>query len=138
MKPHEFRPTPQEWGDPKRCFSPTGSTFFFAGRKVPLVCGQVESDSIHKGVDMEGVLKVRKLPVEVEAVLWDGSDLAVNLLQAWAGKAVQADQSSGRVWVKTEEGTMGASLGDYIIKGVKGEFYPCKPAVFEQTYQIIR
>ena len=37
--------------------------------------------------------------------------------------------------IKTLEGDMLASVGDYIIKGVKGEFYPCKPDVFEQTYE---
>ena len=36
--------------------------------------------------------------------------------------------------IKTLEGTMRASYGDYIIKGVKGEFYPCKPDIFEMTY----
>ena len=37
--------------------------------------------------------------------------------------------------IHTLEGTMQASYGDYIIKGVKGEFYPCKPDIFEQTYE---
>ena len=37
--------------------------------------------------------------------------------------------------IKTLEGTMMASLGDYIIKGVNGEFYPCKPDIFEKTYE---
>lgn len=37
--------------------------------------------------------------------------------------------------IKTLEGDMVASIGDYIIKGVKGEFYPCKPDIFKQTYE---
>jgi hypothetical protein len=37
--------------------------------------------------------------------------------------------------IKTLEGDMTANVGDYIIKGVKGEFYPCKPDIFEQTYE---
>lgn len=41
----------------------------------------------------------------------------------------------GRVGVETLEGFMEASLGDYIIRGVKGEFYPCKPDVFEASYE---
>jgi hypothetical protein len=37
--------------------------------------------------------------------------------------------------IQTLEGDMIASIGDYIIKGIKGEFYPCKPDIFEQTYE---
>ena len=37
--------------------------------------------------------------------------------------------------IQTLEGSMIASVGDYIIKGVKGEFYPCKPDIFEMTYE---
>jgi hypothetical protein len=40
-----------------------------------------------------------------------------------------------QMWIKTLEGTMIADYGDWIIKGVKGEFYPCKPDIFEQTYE---
>jgi hypothetical protein len=39
------------------------------------------------------------------------------------------------VWVKTLEGVLQASKGDYIIKGIKGEIYPCKPDIFEATYE---
>lgn len=39
--------------------------------------------------------------------------------------------------INTLEGIMKASVGDYIIKGVQGEFYPCKPSVFEQTYELV-
>ena len=39
------------------------------------------------------------------------------------------------MWIKTKEGTMKASYKDWIIKGVKGEFYPCKPDIFEDTYE---
>ena len=39
------------------------------------------------------------------------------------------------IYIQTLEGTMLASVGDYIIKGVKGEFYPCKPDIFEATYE---
>jgi hypothetical protein len=41
----------------------------------------------------------------------------------------------GRWWVNTLEGPLCVSNGDWIIKGVKGEFYPCKPDIFEQTYE---
>lgn len=45
-------------------------------------------------------------------------------------------QSAVRImYIETLEGTMKASVGDYIIKGVNGEFYPCKPDIFEKTYE---
>ena len=47
-----------------------------------------------------------------------------------------ADQSVSII-IKTLEGNMEVSDGDYIIKGIQGEFYPCKPEIFEQTYEIV-
>ena len=44
----------------------------------------------------------------------------------------------GGLIIKTLEGEHLASIGDYIIKGVKGEFYPCKPDIFEQTYEQLK
>ena len=41
------------------------------------------------------------------------------------------------MWIKTLEGLINASFGDWIIKGVKGEFYPCKPDIFEATYEAV-
>lgn len=43
--------------------------------------------------------------------------------------------NEGKIYIETLEGTMCANEGDYIIKGVKGEFYPCKPDIFELTYE---
>jgi hypothetical protein len=45
--------------------------------------------------------------------------------------------NEGKIYIETLEGTMCALEGDYIIKGVKGEFYPCKPDIFELTYEKI-
>lgn len=44
----------------------------------------------------------------------------------------------GYIEIETLEGIMKASFGDYIIKGVKGEFYPCKPDIFQVTYEEVR
>lgn len=41
------------------------------------------------------------------------------------------------VYIPTEEGVMEASLGDFVIEGVQGEFYPCKPDIFEATYEYV-
>lgn len=45
------------------------------------------------------------------------------------------DADNPYMYIETLEGTMKASVGDYIIKGVNGEFYPCKPDIFEKTYE---
>lgn len=48
---------------------------------------------------------------------------------------VEAYQTDREVFIETLEGTMKADVGDWIIKGVKGEYYPCKPDVFNMTYE---
>lgn len=91
---------------------------------------------------------VRKKPVEVHAELFDGSmDRAMTLARVvkgqaglYAGQQEQPDRAERELWyieIPTLEGTMRADAGDWIIKGVQGEFYPCKPAVFHRTYDIV-
>ena len=79
----------------------------------------------------------RKKPVVIEAVQLE--DLEVHTLitiQQFVGlgKDIFKVESDGLV-IKTLEGDMKASIGDFIIKGVQGEFYPCKPDIFEKTYE---
>jgi hypothetical protein len=78
----------------------------------------------------------RKKPVVIEAMQWTGDNGAE--VQAFLG----GDRAPMGGWVKgmyvdigTLEGLMVASIGDWIIKGVKGEFYPCKPDIFAATYE---
>lgn len=88
----------------------------------------------------------KKKPVIIEAVKWDGE----NHREMWdflTGKTDDYISSSGNNFyidhgkvtgglvIKTLEGEHIANIGDYIIKGVKGEFYPCKPDIFELTYE---
>ncbi len=77
------------------------------------------------------VSQYRKKPVVIDAVQWDGGnrDEVFN----FAGKFAEFGDSTGMI-IKTLEGQHIASVGDYIIKGVNGEFYPCKPDIFEKTY----
>lgn len=87
--------------------------------------------------------KYRKKPVTVEAFqfgITPKSDLPV-----WAKEAISRDcikpfsQYGGTLrWaeIETLEGTMRANWGDWIIKGVNGEFYPCKPDIFAKTYEL--
>lgn len=77
-------------------------------------------------------MKYRKKPVVIEAIKWTGTN--VEEICAFIGKDVYHWLVSGELYIETLEGTHHASIGDYIIKGVQGEFYPCKPDIFEQTY----
>lgn len=76
-------------------------------------------------------MKYRKKPVEIEAVLWSGFNYEE--VCELGDKKVQ--RSGNNLLIYTLEGTMIASLGDYIIKGVSGELYPCKPDIFKLTYE---
>lgn len=77
------------------------------------------------------IKKYKKKPVIIEAVQWTGENLSE------IDKFTQAKvKNHGLVLIiPTLEGDMYASLGDYIIKGVNGEFYPCKPGIFAKTYE---
>lgn len=85
-------------------------------------------------------MKYRKKPAIVEA-----NKLTRNFAEEigqWIGRenitsmgVGEFQEDSCYIGIKTLEGTMMADEGDYIIKGVKGEFYPCKPDIFELTYE---
>ena len=78
------------------------------------------------------VEKYRKKPVVIDAVLWTGkNDLEVLEFMGTFAQILRTKE----IMIDTLEGTMLASVGDYIIKGVNGEFYPCKPDIFEKTYE---
>lgn len=76
--------------------------------------------------------RYRKKPVEIEAVQWKGT----NASEVFAFAKGKVKRAGLALSIQTLEGLMFASLGDYIIKGVKGEFYPCKPDIFEETYEL--
>lgn len=90
--------------------------------------------------------RYRTKPCEIEAVLWNGFNLGV--IRNFVGDSliydihdaawqVQKGRPSIDIRIKTLEGEMRADIGDYIIKGLRGEFYPCKPDVFKQKYELI-
>lgn len=78
-------------------------------------------------------MRFRKKPVEVEAVQL--SALTLNKVEDFVGGDLEV--RNGEVIIATLEGAMHAGIGDWIIKGVHGEFYPCKPDIFEETYELI-
>lgn len=85
--------------------------------------------------------RYRKKPVEIEATQFDGTVSSANGILGWIGtsggdaKRVHAAMPERGLLIQTPEGAMRAVPGDWIIKGVAGEFYPCKPDVFAATYE---
>jgi len=86
-------------------------------------------------------MKFRKKPVVIEAIKWDGTLFTLKQLQSMGMETTSYEADyfrlngiSGLV-IKTLEGQHIADFGDWIIKGVQGEFYPCKPDIFEQTHE---
>ena len=83
-------------------------------------------------------MKYRKLPVVIDAIQLEDS---VECMEALSNLGLDpivfsyADEDPV-LRIETLEGTMIAGIGDFIIKGVNGEFYPCKPDIFEKTYEI--
>lgn len=86
--------------------------------------------------------KYRKKPVVIEAMELHGDLEGFQAVQAWAGAAAVYTTAPGQsnpvphyLTIHTLEGDHRADIGDFIIKGIKGEFYPCKPDIFEKTYE---
>lgn len=83
-------------------------------------------------------MKYRKKPVVVEAVQFTDAEESILKLSELGLDPVRidyADTDSPILKIETLEGLMIAAKGDYIIKGVQGEFYPCKPDIFAETYE---
>jgi hypothetical protein len=95
-------------------------------------------------------MKCRKKPVVIDAVQWTGynhremynfltNNICKDKYMTAEGENFYIDHSKvvGGLIIKTLEGEHIASCGDYILKGVRGEFYPCKKEIFEETYEIV-
>jgi hypothetical protein len=82
-------------------------------------------------------MKYRKKAVVIDAVQWNGN--MQDVIDCHNTKFPIYGQPFNRALrIKTLEGDHACALGDYIIKGVKGEFYPCKPDIFELTYELVK
>lgn len=83
------------------------------------------------------VRKYRKKPVVIEAVEYTGSSDSIAEVSDFTGVDMTLKTSSDdSLVIHTLEGDMTASVGVFVIKGVNGEFYPCKPDIFEKTYEV--
>lgn len=80
-------------------------------------------------------MKYRKKPIVIDAVLWDGKTVTPELRSLYKKDRYPIVDPFGNLVLATPEGTMLGSPGDYIIRGIEGELYPCKPRIFESTYE---
>ena len=93
------------------------------------------------------IKKFRKKPVTIEAIRLLNNDDSIEECIEWVfkigmetsliGKSATIDdvKDKGGFYIPTLEGNMKANIGDYIIKGINEEFYPCKPDIFDKTYE---
>ena len=108
-------------------------------------------------MDGNNLMKYCKKPIIVEAIQFDGTAESGALIITWAQNngileieyhpfladhfkndpQIYIAHPDPYMRIKTPEGTMIASSGDWIIKGIKGEFYPCKPNIFMETYEAV-
>jgi hypothetical protein len=102
---------------------------------------------------MDGAKKFRKKPVVIEAIKFDDLDSYMAICQWARSRGIKSDGDDGLpstpsleelfryetpiMLVRTLEGTMAANPGDWVIQGIAGEFYPCKPGIFEATYEAV-
>lgn len=85
------------------------------------------------------VQKYRKKPVVIEAVQFFDDAATIATISDFVGVDLRVNYENNlpRMFIETLEGIMAASPGDYIIKGIKGEFYACKPDIFEASYDLV-
>ena len=83
------------------------------------------------------IKKYKKKPLTIEAIQFEDNDDCILAIMEFFGKRRMMVYGKDNPYIKirTLGGTIKASVGDYIIKGVNGEFYPCKPDIFSKTYE---
>jgi hypothetical protein len=96
-------------------------------RNVSARTGRAVTD---KGMEVNRFVKK---PVVIEAMQFNDRK-QVEDFEKWMGEMLTTEYENSVVVISTLEGDMRANVGDWIIKGIRGEFYPCKPDIFEQTY----
>ena len=80
--------------------------------------------------------RYRKKPVVIEGIQWNGKNHQ-EILDFTEGTNIFKPHDISCFVIPTLEGEMTASINDFIIKGVQGEFYPCKPDIFQKTYELV-
>lgn len=84
-------------------------------------------------------MKYRKKPVEVEALTYNGPFSIYEMAEAWGGPFRKVSLVvNGILSIYTLEGIVYPGIGDYIVKGVEGEFYPCRKSIFEASHEPVK
>jgi len=94
---------------------------------------------------MRMIKQYRKRPVVIQAVEWTGSNLreVIDFIglhpsaEKWTWEEYEHVVKTDGLKIFTLEGTHMATVGDFIIKGIQVEAYPCKPDIFEKTYEMV-
>lgn len=81
------------------------------------------------------VRKFRKRPVTIEAMQITSGESVLSIAEWIDNPETGYSTNPPTVWIETLEGRMEGSIGDWVIKGTEGEFYPCKPDIFNKIYQ---
>jgi len=87
-----------------------------------------------KAIERMLVAKFKKKPVVIEAIQWTGDNLS-EIMTFMNIPVSPLESFSNQIVIDTLEGEMKAPVGWWIIKGVKGEFYPCDPEIFKMSYE---
>ena len=83
--------------------------------------------------------KFVKKPVVIEAIQYDGANITeIETFVRGKLPTIMTSDLGAQLVISTLEGDMKVTKGDYVIKGIKGEFYPCKPDIFKQSYNMIK
>ena len=77
----------------------------------------------------------KKKQIKIFAKRYDGTEESFKEIRAWVKTGEVTSYNDKKLRVPTLEGFHDASIGDFIIRGIKGEFYPCKPDIFKATYE---
>ena len=82
-------------------------------------------------------MKFKKKPVVIEAVQFTGTPESRMEIMQLLNDGIETANYGKEIFIKTLEGVMRVSTQDWVIKGIKGEFYSCKPDIFEATYELV-
>lgn len=76
-----------------------------------------------------------KKPIVIQAIKYTDVDSVLEIIDTFGSRGI--NNSDDGLYITTLEGVMRATKGDWVIKGINGEIYPCKPDIFEKTYESI-
>lgn len=80
-------------------------------------------------------MKYRKKPIVIDAIKWDGGNVLEFIDSFPESRHMIQIETADEITIKTLEGNMTLMRGDYLIRGIKGEYYPCKADIFEMSYE---